>query len=76
MYLNSLVSLVWYIRQQFPDDVYGLWGSGGLEDAAPGIGADLRELKLLVVGVHALQFVLSWGSQHLGKNIVRYIKII
>ncbi len=64
-HLDGSVSLLGHVGQQLGDEVDRVLRRGGLEDAAPGVGADLREAELLVVGVHALQLLLGGRAQHL-----------
>ena len=46
-HLDALESLVGHVSEELADEVDGLRRRGGLEDAAPRVCADLRELELL-----------------------------
>ena len=70
MYLDSLESLVRDISQQLTDQVDRIGRCSRLENAAPRMGADLRELELLIVGVHALQLILGGSTQYLQRPFV------
>ena len=48
------------------------WGRNHLW---PGVGFDLRELKLCVVGVHLLDLLSGWGAQHLWVEDVNIFKV-
>mmetsp|Transcript_58256 Transcript_58256/g.102476 ORF Transcript_58256/g.102476 Transcript_58256/m.102476 type:complete len:215 (-) Transcript_58256:540-1184(-) len=63
--LDALESLVGHVSEELADEVDGLRRRGGLEDAAPGVCTNLRELELLVVGVHGLELLLGRRAEDL-----------
>ena len=63
--LDSFAAEVRDVREQVPYKVHSFWGDGGLEDAAPGVGSNLRKLELLVVRIHALKLFLSGCAEYL-----------
>ena len=74
----------WGVLQQPRHKVYGFWRGPSTEHLQdrhrhkssklaethlwPGVGFDLGELELCVVGVHLLDLLSSGGAQHLGSR--------
>ena len=52
------------VDEEVRDEVDGFSGSFRAEDLAPSLLSYGRELKLRVAGVHAVDLVLGWCSQH------------
>lgn len=49
----------------YTHQVYGVWRHALAEDFRPGVGLDLWELELGVVGVHGMDLLFCRGPQHL-----------
>mmetsp|Transcript_29347 Transcript_29347/g.64126 ORF Transcript_29347/g.64126 Transcript_29347/m.64126 type:complete len:208 (+) Transcript_29347:247-870(+) len=53
------------VLQQAGYQVHSISGHAFMEDLAPGVSLDLRELELGVVGVHRVDLLASWCAEHL-----------